>query len=119
MGSSLSVLGYRLAMILSGGIALIWVDTTQSRWVDLLALLMGMTITLPMATWAALKAKFKTLLNGLNSYFDQPGAGAFLDFIVLYKLGDAFAGSLMTPFLLKAMAWQGANRSDTMGVARI
>src|SRR3954471_22696142 len=29
LGSSLSVLGYRLAMILSGGVALIWVDPTQ------------------------------------------------------------------------------------------
>ncbi|HEX3140032.1 MAG TPA: MFS transporter, partial [Rhizobacter sp.] len=37
-----------------------------------------------------------------------PGAGAFLAFIVLYKLGDAFAGSLMTPFLLQAMAYSTA-----------
>ena len=29
-------------------------------------------------------------------------------FIVLYKLGDAFAGSLMTPFLLKSMAYAPA-----------
>ena len=29
LGSSLNVLGYRLAMILSGGVALIWVDPTQ------------------------------------------------------------------------------------------
>jgi PAT family beta-lactamase induction signal transducer AmpG len=29
-------------------------------------------------------------------------------FIVLYKLGDAFAGSLMTPFLLKGMAFAPA-----------
>ena len=33
---------------------------------------------------------------------------AFLLFIVLYKLGDAFAGSLMTPFLLKSMAFSPA-----------
>ena len=29
LGSSLNVLGYRLAMILSGGVALIWTDPTQ------------------------------------------------------------------------------------------
>ena len=29
LGASLAVLGYRLAMILSGGVALIWVDPTQ------------------------------------------------------------------------------------------
>jgi PAT family beta-lactamase induction signal transducer AmpG len=191
LGSSLYVLGYRLAMILSGGVALIWVDPTQGggwswpdvyrvmaglmvgaavlsavalprlpltlrpssvarqdvigfgavlcavalgfvlserfgppiaaavlspwwagsslpaalqqRWTELLALLLGIAFTLPLAAWAARAARFETLLGGLRSYFAQPGAGAFLAFIVLYKLGDAFAGSLMTPFLLKAM----------------
>ncbi|MDE1949033.1 MAG: MFS transporter, partial [Burkholderiales bacterium] len=53
-------------------------------------------------------ARFETLLEGLRSYFSQRGAAAFLVFIVLYKLGDAFAGSLLTPFLLKAMAYGSA-----------
>jgi PAT family beta-lactamase induction signal transducer AmpG len=196
IGSSLNVLGYRLAMIVSGGIALIWTDPTQGggwtwpqvyrfmaalmvgaallsalalprlplpaakrgvarndllgfvavlaavaagyaltdrfgpplagwllgpwlesstlapalrqRWVDLLALLLGIGLTLPLAAWAAKRARFETLLNGLASYFAQPGAAGFLAFIVLYKLGDAFAGSLMTPFLLKSMAYASA-----------
>ena len=185
LGSSLNVLGYRLAMIVSGGIALIWTDPNQGggwnwpevyrfmaglmvaaavlsalalprlpalavprslarndligfvavlaavalgvlitdrvvsplarsmfasapKWADLLALLVGMAITLPLAAWAARRAKFETLLSGLSNYFSQPGAAAFLIFIVLYKLGDAFAGSLMTPFLLKSMAFAPA-----------
>lgn len=199
LGASLSVLGYRLAMILSGGIALIWTDpvnaggpagwtwpevyrlmallmvaaagvsalllprlprlerpesvarndligfaavlaaaavgylltdrvlgplssallgplleqttlapTLRQRWADLLALLAGIAITLPLGAWAARVARFETLLGGTASYFAQPGAWAFLGFIVLYKLGDAFAGSLMTPFLLKAMAFGSA-----------
>ncbi len=202
LGASLNVLGYRLAMILSGGVALIWTDanqgngwswpqvyqlmawlmvgaallsalvlprlpaldergapalppssarndllgfaavvaavvvgylatlhaftplakallgpwlaggalsaTLQARWIDLLALLMGIGFTLPLAAWAARRARFGTLLNGLGSYFAQPGAAAFLLFIVLYKLGDAFAGALMTPFLLKTMAFSSA-----------
>jgi PAT family beta-lactamase induction signal transducer AmpG len=199
LGSSLNVLGYRLAMILSGGVALIWTDpgqgggwswpvvyrlmaglmvaaalvsafllprlpplavaatprsaarhdligfaavvaavllgyvltdrlaapfarwllapafegstltpALQGRWADLLALLFGIAITLPLAAWAARRARFDTLLSGLSSYFGQPGAAAFLAFIVFYKLGDAFAGSLMTPFLLKSMAFSPA-----------
>ena len=196
LGSSLSVLGYRLAMIVSGGVAFIWVDPTQgggwswpqvyrlmaalmagaavlsalvlprlapaapaagsarndvlgfaavcaavavgvaladrygarvvgalfspllaltdlaaplqARWVELGALLLGVAVTLPLAAWAARAVRFETLLGGLRSYFAQPGAAAFLGFIVLYKLGDAFAGSLMTPFLLKAMAYTQA-----------
>lgn len=196
MGASLYVLGYRLAMIVSGGIALIWTDpqqgggwtwpevyrgmalvmvlaavvsasllprlpaqaqpetaaghdlrgfvavlaaaatgylvtdqlfsplarqlmaplwegsslapALQQRWADLVALLAGLAFTLPLAAWAARRARFETLLSGLRSYFGQPGAWAFLGFIVLYKLGDAFAGALMTPFLLKAMAFSPA-----------
>jgi PAT family beta-lactamase induction signal transducer AmpG len=80
----------------------------QKRWVDLAALLMGIAFTLPLAAWAARRARFDTLLGGLNSYFSQKGAAAFLIFIVLYKLGDAFAGSLMTVFLLKSMAYTSA-----------
>jgi PAT family beta-lactamase induction signal transducer AmpG len=80
----------------------------QARWIDLAALLAGIGITLPLAAWAARRARFDTLVNGLSSYFSQNGALPFLAFIVLYKLGDAFAGSLMTPFLLKAMAFSQA-----------
>ncbi len=203
LGASLNVLGYRLAMILSGGVALIWTDAAQgsgwtwpqvyrlmagimagaavfsalalprlrppadqagarstplpsarndllgfaavvlavavgylatlyvftplakallgpwlaggalapalqSRWIDLLALLIGLGFTLPLAAWAARRARFETLLGGMRGYFSQPGAPLFLLFIVFYKLGDAFAGALMTPFLLQAMAFASA-----------
>ena len=80
----------------------------RQRWTDLLALLAGIAFTLPLAAWAARRARFATLLSGLANYFAQPGAWAFLAFVVLYKLGDAFAGSLMTPFLLKSMAYGSA-----------
>ena len=196
LGASMGVLGYRLAMILSGGIALIWVDPAQGggwtwpavyrfmagvmvvaavlsafalprlqhaavpasvarrdvlgflavlaavalgvvvserlgppiarvlmaplfagstmavplqgKWTDLMALVLGIAFTLPLGAWAARAARFETLLGGLRSYFSQTGAAAFLAFIVLYKLGDVFAGSLMTPFLLQAMAYSSA-----------
>ena len=191
LGASLNVLGYRLAMIVSGGIALIWVDPVQgghwswpavyrlmaglmaalalvsatllprlpaverprtdarrdllgftavlaavalgvvatdqvlrpgsfwlhvlatgdepgpaaTRWLNLGVLLAGIAVTLPLAWWAARRAGFQTLLQGLGDYFAQPGAAAFLAFIVLYKLGDAFAGALMTPFLLQGVGF--------------
>ena len=191
LGSSSLVLGYRLAMVLSGGVAFIWVDPAQGsgwtwpevyrfmaglmvgaamlsavalpklkaveaptsvarrdllgflavlvavavgvlvsnrfgrpiaqallgpllaggsqspalqgKWIDLFALLLGIAFTLPLTAWAARAARFETLLGGLNSYFAQTGAAAFLAFVVLYKLGDAFSLSLVTPFLLQAM----------------
>jgi PAT family beta-lactamase induction signal transducer AmpG len=50
----------------------------QARWVDLVALLLGMAFTLPLAAWAARRARFETLLAGLRDYFSQPGAAAIL-----------------------------------------
>ncbi len=80
----------------------------KQRWSDLLALLAGIAFTLPLVVWAAKKARFDPLLNGMRSYFSIKGAAAFLVFIILYKLGDAFAVSLMTPFLLTGMGYPAA-----------
>jgi PAT family beta-lactamase induction signal transducer AmpG len=108
------VLTQQAAVPLAGALLSPWLEgnglapSLRQRWADLLALLMGIGITLPLAAWAARRARFETLLGGLANYFAQPGAWGFLAFIVLYKLGDAFAGSLMTPFLLKAMAYSSA-----------
>jgi PAT family beta-lactamase induction signal transducer AmpG len=80
----------------------------QERWADLLALFAGIVFTVPLVAWAARRARFETFLGSLSNYFAQPGAAAFLAFIVLYKLPDAFAGSLLTPFLLQSMQYSTA-----------
>lgn len=178
LGASVHVFAYRLAMIVSGGIALIWAGQWQSwprvyetmamimlvcgmvsllalpkvsaalkplasdprrellgfvamllgvvagywiarqvlillglnpndgnRWVQLLFVLAEIMLALPLAAWAAKRAGFETLNRSLSSYFVQQGAAAFLALIILYKLGDAFAGSLTTPFLIKGMGF--------------
>lgn len=106
------VLTDRFGQAVAGALLAPWLgptpDALQRRWVELVALLLGIAVTLPLAAWAARAARFETLIHGLQSYFSQRGAWAFLAFIVLYKLGDAFAGSLMTPFLLKSMAFTSA-----------
>ena len=180
-GASLHVFGYRLAMILSGGIALIWADQWQSwprvyatmgifmagaavfsllcvpslerserpphasarrelvgfaamlagvvagyliarqalifagldpndrnHWIQLLFVLAEIALALPLAWWCARRAGFATLNASLESYFAQSGAALFLVLIVLYKLGDAFAGSLTTAFLIKGLAFTQA-----------
>jgi MFS transporter, PAT family, beta-lactamase induction signal transducer AmpG len=96
---------FLLSPMLAGGSM---AEALKVKWIDLFALMLGIAFTLPLAAWAASAAKFETLLGGLHSYFSQTGALGFLIFIVLYKLGDAFAGSLMTPFLLQAMAYSTA-----------
>ncbi len=199
IGSSLSVFGYRMAMILSGGIAMVWADTVSGngwgwpkiytimagimavlailnaftlpplpqgnktpssnakndltgfaallatvvagyffttrlaspglnaliawileidasmplegnpkKWADLVALLTGLAFTIPLGWWASRTAKFETLNTSLASYFKMQGAVSILALIILYKLGDAFAGSLTTPFLLKGVGFSQA-----------
>jgi MFS transporter, PAT family, beta-lactamase induction signal transducer AmpG len=71
------------------------------KWADMLSLIFGLMFTVPLAWFASKKAKFETLNISLANYFSMKGAGAFLALIILYKLGDAFAGSLLTTFLLK------------------
>ncbi len=78
------------------------------KWVDMVSLLLGIGFTLPLAWWASQKAKFETLNTSLKNYFSIKGAASFLAFIILYKLGDAFAGSLTTPFLIKGMGFTSA-----------
>ncbi len=181
LGGSLSVFGYRLAMILAGGVALIWAEQWGSwarvyqvmagimlaaagvslltlprvasaskplasdpkkellgfaamvagvvvgwflarglltllgldaadpnKWIQLLFILAGIAGALPLAWWAARRVGFETLNRSLDSFFSQQNAWAFLLLIVLYKLGDAFAGTLTTPFLIKGMLFSQA-----------
>ena len=79
-----------------------------AKWIDLLALLLGLSFTLPLAVFAARRARFDTMLSGLRAYFAQPQALSFLGFIVFYKMSDAFAMSLLTPFLLKGVGFSAA-----------
>jgi MFS transporter, PAT family, beta-lactamase induction signal transducer AmpG len=198
LGSSLSVFGYRVAMILSGGIALVWADAASGygwswpdiyrvmsgimlvlavitptllpsvpggaaskprsvakndligftalvavvglgylltakgftpvfqyvgdwlvgddnldhynvkKWMDLISLLLGLAVTIPLGWWVSVRAKFETLNVSLGNYFKMPGALSILILIILYKVGDAFAGSLTSPFLIKGMGFSQA-----------
>lgn len=77
------------------------VNPDLKKWTDMLSLIFGLIFTAPLAWFVSKKAKFETLNISLANYFSMKGAGAFLALIILYKLGDAFAGSLLTTFLLK------------------
>ncbi len=167
-GAAVSVLGYRIAMIVSGGLALIladqvlgWPNTYRLMallfalftvvsmvaprlprpdvsgapvWVELrgFAALVGAgggvflvlrwlsgdwvggdgfgrlaynSATMLVAFAAALQAArwsgFPSFVAPWNAFFERRHALALLTLIVLYKLGDAFAGSLSTTFLIR------------------
>jgi PAT family beta-lactamase induction signal transducer AmpG len=77
-------------------------------WADLLGLFIGLAVTLPLAWFASVKAKYETLNIALKNYFLLKSSVSILVFIILYKLGDAFASSLLTPFLLKGVGFAQA-----------
>jgi PAT family beta-lactamase induction signal transducer AmpG len=109
-GAAIYVLGYRVALIATGSLALILADRISWAAVYLLmAVLMGIgliaAITAPEPT---LRDRPPASLSDairlpFQEFFQRLGVlrtVLILGFIVLYKLGDALVGNMATPFLL-------------------
>jgi len=47
----------------------------------------------------------EAVIGPMKDYFSRPSALSFLALIILYKLADAYAASLATPFLLKGLGF--------------
>ncbi|WP_231570341.1 muropeptide transporter [Achromobacter sp. RTa] len=108
-GAAIKVMGYRLAMIVSGGLALILADQWIG-WGNTYVLMGGLMLLCALATlWApepehvasAPRDLRAAVGEPLREFFSRRGALAVLLLIVLYKLGDAFAGALSTTFLIR------------------
>ncbi|PND33786.1 MFS transporter [Achromobacter pulmonis] len=108
-GAAIKVMGYRLAMIVSGGLALILADQWIG-WGYTYMLMGGLMLLCALATlWApepehvatAPRSLREAVGEPLREFFTRRGALAVLLLIVLYKLGDAFAGALSTTFLIR------------------
>jgi len=108
-GAAVTVLGYRIAMLVSGGLALILADSLLG-WTGTYLLMAVLMLVGLAAVWVAEEpvppARVPVTLGEavrapLEEFFSRNGAWVLLILIVLYKLGDAFAGVLTTPFLLR------------------
>ena len=106
----LMLLGVVVAVWLARAVLILFgLDPNDAnKWIQLLFLLCEIALALPTALWLARKAGFDTLNRSLDSFFSRDGAWSILALIVLYKLGDAFAGSLTTPFLLRELQFTSA-----------
>lgn len=105
--SSLYINGYRLGMLLSGGGGLILADHMPFSLVYLLmacCLIPGVLTTLftpePIINGHLPKTLRAAVLDPLMEYFSRPAAIWILAFILLYKIGDAMASAMATPFYL-------------------
>lgn len=110
-GAAVAVLGYRIALLLTGSAALILAD--RLSW-PTVYLLLAVLMVLGMITsfWAPepeLRDRPPESLTAAVTlpfieFFQRLGVmrgAAILVFIVLYKFGDALVGNMATPFLLK------------------
>ena len=78
---------------------------SEDRWARLGFLVAQIAAAMTLGLWMARRIGFETLNRSLESYFSMRGAWAFLALVVLYKIGDAFALSLSTPFLIKGVGF--------------
>lgn len=110
IGAAVSVLGYRLAMLVSGALALILSDQIgwqNTYWLMAALMIAAIGATLfgpePEVQVTPPKTLAEAVVEPLREFFARHGAWALLLLIVLYKLGDAFAGSLTTAFLIRGV----------------
>ncbi|MDN5679539.1 MAG: muropeptide MFS transporter AmpG [Ewingella sp.] len=112
-GAAVSVLGYRLAMLISGGLAL-WIADRYLGWQHMYWLMAGLMLIGVVATIMAPEPDVSepaprtieiAVVAPLKDFFSRNNAWLILLLIVMYKMGDAFAGSLSTTFLIRGVGF--------------
>ena len=112
-GAAISVLGYRLGMLVSGGLAL-WLADRYLGWQGMYWLMAALLIPCMIATFLAPepsdvipvpRSLEQAVAEPLRDFFGRNNAWLILLLIVLYKLGDAFAMSLTTTFLIRGVGF--------------
>lgn len=116
-GAAISVLGYRLGMLVSGGLAL-WLADEWLGWQGMYWLMAALLIPCIIATLLAPeptdiipvpKSLEQAVVAPLRDFFGRNNAWLILLLIVLYKLGDAFAMSLTTTFLIRGVGFDAGD----------
>lgn len=114
-GAAVSTVGYRLAMLVSGALALILSD--HLPWAAVYGIMAALMLLSAFVTFRAPEPPERVIppkdlqeavWEPLASYFRRSGAVEMLFFIMVFKLGDAIAGAMTTPFLLDI----GFSRTD-------
>lgn len=110
-GAAIWVLGYRVALLITGWLAFVLADRLSWGTVYLAMaalMLVGIVATFlapePPMRDAPPKSLGEAVALPFRDFFGRVGPGlgiGVLIFIVLYKYSDALAGSMTTPFLLK------------------
>jgi len=107
LGSAYYTTGYRIAMLFSGGLALIMADHLGFPWMlrimAITMLLMSLiTRTIPehLVKNTDRDSTYALLKEAVSNFLEQPHAYTLLSFIFLYKFGEALGSSLPMYFLM-------------------
>lgn len=112
VGAAVFVMGYRIAMLVSGAVALVLSDRIgwQNTYL-LMAVLMTIGVLSSLAgpepeARVSPPGSLREAVGGpLRDFFSRRAAGVLLLLIVLYKLGDAYAGTMTTAFLIRGVGF--------------
>ncbi|MFC3908419.1 AmpG family muropeptide MFS transporter [Legionella dresdenensis] len=121
LGASLAVLGYRIALLVAGGLALVMADkigwASTYRIMGLL-MLVGVVATLcssePSRQTKSEIPLLSSFIEPVRELFARKGSFALVFFIVFYKLGEAFTATtsgIVMPFLIQGIGFS----LDTIG----
>ncbi|MCL5238171.1 MAG: MFS transporter [Nitrospirae bacterium] len=112
VGSAVFVMGYRIAMLVSGAVAMILSDRIgwHNTYLFMAALMaVGVITTLwgpePEDDIAHPGSLQEAVWGPLRDFFSRRGAVAIMLLIMLYKLGDAYAGTMTTAFLIRGLGF--------------
>lgn len=113
LGAASFVFAYRLAMLVSGGLALVvaaymgWAFTYRAMGVLMLLLVLPVVLApcLPAQAVTRPAHVFATTVMAMKNLFQRDNLVLVLLFVVFYKLGDALGLSLMTNFLLHGLGF--------------
>ena len=119
-GVGVWIMGYRIAILISGGLALILSDHLSWKMVYCimgLFMVIGCIATLvapePLKINPASekveppKSLYEAAVLPFMEFFRRPGAFEVLLFIILYKLGDIAAAQMTTPYILRYIGFSG------------
>jgi PAT family beta-lactamase induction signal transducer AmpG len=123
LGAAVWVNGYRIALLVAGAGALWLADSVgwpTAYLVMAAVMLAGVAIIIaspePTRQAAPPKSLGEAVGAPLREFFSRPQALGFLAVIVLYKLGDAFASSLQTAFLIGGMGFSATEVGAVKGL---
>jgi len=119
-GVGVWIMGYRIAILISGGLALILSDYVSWKMVYIimgLFMIIGCIATVvapePLKTNPTPetieppKSLYEAAVFPFMEFFRRPGAFEVLLFIILYKLGDIAAAQMTTPYILGYIGFSG------------